>query len=86
MSNNVHDPHDQRHTFQDSHTRKYQLNGTVRPITPKSHLIRGILFKDSNNVAIYTKVISQHCEIQVPSQDIPPDPNNQEHVFSRFIY
>lgn len=51
------------------------------PITQKSHLIWGILFKDSNTGVIHIKVITQHCGIQVPSQDTPPDPNNQGQTF-----
>lgn len=81
MSNNIHDPHDHGHTFQDSHTGAYQLKGIVRSITPKSHLIWGIFFKDSNTGAIHTKVTSQHCRIQVPSHNTPLDPNNQRHTF-----
>ena len=67
--------------FQDSHTGAYQLRGILRPITPKSHPIWGILFKDSNTGAIHIKVLSEHCGIQVPYQDTPQDPNNQGHTF-----
>ncbi|KAI5407818.1 Glyceraldehyde-3-phosphate dehydrogenase [Lathyrus oleraceus] len=47
----------------------------------KMSSIWGIIFKESNIGAIHIKVISQHCGIQVPSQDTPPDPNNQGQTF-----